>query len=55
MAVLNKVNVQGWVRPGSCKKSCLNDVNHLITSRGIDGDLKVGDDNPEIPSKAETI
>ena len=40
-----------WVH---VEQGCLNDINHLITSRGIDGDLKVGDDNPEIPSKAET-
>ena len=36
------------------KQSCLNDVNHLITSRSIDGDLKVGDDYPEVLSKTET-
>ena len=36
------------------EQSCLNDINHLITSRSIDGDLKVGDDYPEVPSKTET-
>ena len=36
------------------EQSCLNDINHLITSRSIDGDLKVGDDYPKVTSKTET-
>ena len=36
------------------EQSCLNDINHLITSRSIDGDLKVGDDYPKVLSKTET-
>ena len=39
-----------WVH---IEQSCLNHVNHLISSGSIDGDLEVRDDDPKVPPEAE--